>query len=256
MIRRMAVLLGIFYATAQLVGAPTKGTISVSPAVVMLKGAPGQSTTQVLTVTNATTQPFTFEMVAKDVLVTGGKRRFAPAGSVKGSLSATAVFSEKLVRVAPGESHQVSITVTVPSSPAGRAVVAMFQGTNKMQQGGLNVTGSVGTLLTFTLTDNIAMQTGPLTVQPPTSSVNLAVKQQCTNSGAEPIVAKGMLAIISASGAIVGKTALPGRRLLPGETTEMHAEYGGDLTPGRYRALLTYDVESRVVSSSVEFVAR
>ncbi|MCU1349392.1 MAG: putative lipoprotein [Acidobacteria bacterium] len=256
MIRKTALLLTALAGLTSIAHAEATGSISVTPAVVMLKGNAGQSTTQTLTVTNASSEPFTFEMVANDVLVRDGARRFVPAGEVAGSIAATAAFSQKLVTLAPGDTRQVDVTVTIPANPAGRAVVALFHGTNRIAKGALGMTASVGTLLTFTLSGDLGMQAGPLAVQAPTAASNLRIAQQCTNSGQEPFVAKGVLAIVGSAGNLVGRTALPARRLLPGEKTDIRAEYGGDLPAGHYRALVTYDVESKVVTSSAEFDVR
>jgi hypothetical protein len=256
MLRKLALSLAALCALPAATRAATTGTISVTPAVVMMRGAAGQSTTQTLTVTNGSSQPFSFEMIANDVVIEGGQRRFSPAGSIAGSIAATAAFSQKLVTLAPGDAKQVDVTVTIPANPAARAIVALFHGTNKFQDRGVTMTASVGTLLTFTLSDDVSMEAQPLAVTAPTAASNLTIAQQCRNSGREPVVAKGMLAIVTASGSLVGKTALPARRLLPGEKTDIRAEYGGDLGPGHYRALVTYDVESRVVSSSAEFDVR
>jgi hypothetical protein len=145
------------------------------------------------------------------------------------------------------------VTFTIPKNPGARAVVALFHGTKKIDRGGIMMTASVGTLMTFTIGDDVAMSTGALAVAPPTAASNLAVSQLCTNSGSEPVVAKGMLAIVSDSGQLVGKTALPAHRLLPGERMDVRGEYAGELPRGRYRALMTYDVESKSVSSSASF---
>src|SRR5678815_875396 len=68
-------------------------TISLSPAVVPLRGARGESTTQTRTLTNGLDVPLTFELVAQDVVVREGVRAFVDAGAEAGSLAATAVFS-------------------------------------------------------------------------------------------------------------------------------------------------------------------
>lgn len=258
MLRKLSLLLTALCAltATTMHAASTTGTISVSPAVVMLRGSAGQSTTQTLTVVNGSSQPFSFEMVANDVVVENGRRRFSAAGSVAGSIAATAAFSQKSVTVAPGDSKQIDVTVTIPANPAGRAIVALFRGTDKLRKNGFAMTASVGTLLTFTLSDNVALDAQPLAVTAPSASSNLTVAQQCANSGREPLVAKGMLAIVGGNGNLIGKTALPAKRLLPGETTDIRAEYGGELAPGHYRALVTYDVESKVVSSAAEFDVR
>ena len=243
-------ILLLLFACAALAG---DGTLSVSPAVVMLRGESGQSTKQTMVLTNGASQPFSFEMKAKDVVVRDGQRVMVEAGELPGSIAATATFSQKLVTVPPGETVRVDVTVTIPPSPAGRAIVAMFQGKTRSAAG---VTASLGMLLTFTLSDDVAADASALTVHPPTPTANLSVVQHLRNSGSEPVVAKGMLAIVNASGALIGKQALPPRRLLPAERFQSVAEYAGDLAPGRYRALVTYDAQGRTISTSAEFEVR
>jgi hypothetical protein len=229
------------------------GSIGVAPAVVMLRGTPGQTTTQTLTVTNATTQALSFEMIAKDVVVRNGKRMFVAAGELPGSIAGSATFSQKLVTVAPGQSARVDMTVTIPPQPASRAIVGFFRGTTRLQSNATTMTASVGTLLTFTFSDGAALTASTLSVTPPTPSANLSMHQKLTNSSTEPVVAQGVLAIVNAAGALVGKVSLPSRRLLPGEENEVTAEYGGDLPPATYRALVTYDFQGKSSTSSADF---
>jgi hypothetical protein len=234
-----------------------EGSLSVSPAVVMLRGEVGQSTTQTLSFTNGTSQPLSFEMLAQDVVVRDGKRLFVEAGSLPGSIAATAAFSPKLFTVAPGQTVHIDVTITVPPQPAVRAIAVMCHGTTKLGSGPLRMTASVGTLMTFALSgDVIAAEASPLTVQPPTASSNFVGAQQVVNSGTEPMVATGMLAIVDATGTLVGKQAIPPWRMLPGERTDVRVEYGGELPSGRYRALVTYDLTDKTLTSSAEFVVR
>jgi hypothetical protein len=115
---------------------------------------------------------------------------------------------------------------------------------------------SLGALLTFSITDTIEMAAAPLDVRPQSASASLGVKHACTNSGREPLVANGVMAVVNAQGALVGKSALEPRRLLPGESTEIGGEYGGDLDPGKYRVFVTYDYEGRTLTQSAEVEIR
>lgn len=231
-----------------------EGALSASPAVVMLRGNPGQSTTQVLTIMNSTSQPFSFEMLARDVVVRNGARSLVDAGKVAGSVAATAVFSTRTATVLPGEKRNVSVTLTVPANPTVRAVVTMFHGTSKMNSYGMHVVASLGTLMTFALTDQVSANASPLDVKAPTASTNLTLAQRLANDGKEPLFAKGMLAILNGAGTLVAKSALPARRLLPGESTDIRAEYPGDLSRGHYRALITYDLQNgKTITSSGQF---
>ncbi|HSY49251.1 MAG TPA: hypothetical protein VLC46_10605 [Thermoanaerobaculia bacterium] len=233
-----------------------EGSLSLAPAVVMLRGVPGQSTTQTMKLTNTASQPFSFDLKAQDVVVRDGRRVSVDAGELPGSIAASAAFSRKSVTLAPGESVRVNITVTIPAKPCGRAVLALFRGTTKIEQGSVGATVSLGMLLTFALSDDVLSSTTPLEVHPPTATSNLTIAQQLGNSGNEPFVATGMLAIVSSSGALVGRTPVPSRRLLPGERTDVHSEYAGDLAPGHYRALMTYQLAKTSVTSSAEFDVR
>jgi hypothetical protein len=230
------------------------GAVSVSPSVVMLRGEPGQSTTQTLTFTNGTSQPFSFEMEAQDAVVRDGSRRYVEAGTLPGGIAATAAFSHKSVTAAAGQTVRVDVTVTIPPKPTVRAIAVVCRGTTKLRGGPLPMTASVGTLMTFALGgDVIAAEASPLTVHPPTASSNLVAEQRLSNSGSAPLVATGMLALLDSRGGLVGKQAIAGRRMLPGEKADVRVEYGGDLPPGRYRALVTYDLTDKTLTSSAEF---
>jgi hypothetical protein len=250
---KLAFVFAVLVAAAALAG---DGTVSLSPAVITLRGEAGQSTRQTLFLRNSTSRALTFEAEAADVVVRDGKRVFARAGSTTGSIAATAVFSQKKLTVAPGQTAAIDVTVTIPHGSTERAVVALFHGLDKIPHGNVTATASLGALLTFTLSDGVTMTASPLVVQPQTPTSNLGVTQTCTNAGGEPLVTRGMLAVIGGDGKLVGKSALPPRRLLPGERATLGAEYGAELRPGRYRVVMTYDYEGRALSQAAEVEVR
>ena len=228
------------------------GAVSLSPAVVMLRGDYGQSTTQTLRLVNGTSQAFQFELIAEDAVVRDGKRTFVEAGLLPGSIAATAVFSQKQVNVAAGETITVTITVTLPAATEYRAVRALFRGTNTVMSGNVPVIASLGSLLTFSIGNDVTMTAAPLVVRPQSATANLAVSHLCTNSGREPFVAKGVMAILDAKGTLVGRTSMQPYRLLPGESAELGGEYAGELEPGQYRVMVTYDYEGQTLTRSAE----
>lgn len=228
------------------------GTLSLSPAVVMLEGHYGQSTTQTLTLKNGTSRAFSFDLVAQDVVTAKGARAYAEAGSIAGSIAATAVFNPSRVDVPPGGTVTVTMIVTLPPATQQRAVIALFRGTNMVMSGRVPMTASLGMLLTFTLSDRVEMKVAPLSVRPQSASANLAVTQLCRNAGTEPLVARGVMAVLDEKGSLVGKAALMPRRLLPGEQAEVGGEYAGELDPGKYNVFLTYEYEGRTLTESAE----
>ncbi|HYH08764.1 MAG TPA: Fn3-like domain-containing protein [Thermoanaerobaculia bacterium] len=230
------------------------GTLSLSPAVVMLRGDHGQSTTQTLTMVNGTSRAFSFDLVAQDVVTTDGTRTFVEAGSIAGSIAATAVFSPNRVTVPPGQTVAVTITVTLPPQTPQRAIIALFRGTNTVMSGKVPMTASLGALLTFTVSDSVELDAAPLAVRAQSATANLGVTHACRNAGREPLVAKGVMAVIDARGALVGKSPLTSKRLLPGESADFGGEYGGELDPGRYRVFVTYDYEGKTLTRDAEVV--
>jgi hypothetical protein len=230
--------------------------LSLSPAVVPLRGQPGQSTRQTLALANGTSKRLAFDLEALDVVVRDGARVFVPAGEVAGSIAATAVFSRRSVVAEPGETQSVDVTLTLPAA-AHRAVVILFRGTTKLQgEGKTEVTASIGTLLTFTLSDEYSLAPAELAVRPQTASSTLGFEQPFTNDGREPVVVKGMTAVLDGDGRMVGKVASRPHRLLPGEQTVLRADYAGELPPGSYRAIATFDYEGRAVTRTAAFVVR
>ena len=233
------------------------GAMSVSPASVTLRGQAGQSTTQILKFTNGTSQTLSFEMKALDATVRDGKRLFVEPGTVPGSIAATAAFSPKLFTVGPRQTAAISVTITIPPKPSVRAIGVMCQGTTKLGSGSLRMRASLGTLMTFALAgDVLAASASPLLVKPPTASSNFVAVQQVSNSGTETMETAGMLAILDAAGALVGEQAIPPWRMLPGERTDVRVEFAGDLPAGHYRALITYDLTHKTLTSSAEFIVR
>jgi hypothetical protein len=236
--------------------ADSDGALSLSPAVVMLRGDHGQSTTQTLRLVNGTSRPFSFDLVAQDVIAHNGERVYTDAGMTPGSIAATAVFSQNQVEVPPGESVTVDITVTLPAETTLRGVRALFRGTNRVMSGNVPMLASLGALLTFSVTGDVVLSAEPLVLRPQSTSANLGASHTCTNSGREPLVAKGVMAIVDARGALVGRAALQPHRLMPGESASLGGEYADELDPGKYRVLVTYDYEGQTLTRSADLEVR
>jgi len=233
----------------------SKPSISLSPAVIMAKGNFGQGLTQTLTLSNQTGRDFAFELIAEDVVVKDGKRIFVPAGETPNSIAATAVFSQKTVLVKPFSSASVDVRLTLPAQTSVRAVVAMFRGTDKLptSSGAVGMTASLGALITFNLTDNVKLQPEAVRVSPASETANMKIAQWISNPGTEPALPEGAAAVVNSSGALVGKATFDPQRLLPGERLEFSAEYPGELPPGNYRVLCSFQFEGKTLTSEASF---
>jgi len=229
--------------------APRSG-ISLSPAIVMLSGQPGQAHRQTLRLTNHTSRELAFRLEAQDVIAEEGRRTFVAAGERSDSVAATAVFSPKAIVIAPGATGIADVTLTVPRQSSVRGVAAIFRGQTVVgNQRGVAMTASLGSLITFTLSDDFRLDAAEPAVSEQTNTSNLAVSEWVTNVGSEPVVASGAAAVLNDAGTLIGKVPVEPQRLMPGERLAFKAEYPSLLAPGRYRAILSleYDDHSRTV---------
>lgn len=259
---RKAVRVGLWFAPlvlAQIGGslygqtaepAGPRGGISLSPSVVMLTGQAGQAHRQTLRLTNHTSRELAFRLEAQDVIAEDGRRAFLDAGERPGSIAATAVFSPKELVIAPGAVGTAEVTITMPPGSPIRGVAAIFRGqTIVSSERGVAMTASLGSLITFSISDDARIEAGAPEVADQTDTSNLAVTEWVTNVGAEPVVASGAAALLDETGTLVGKIPVQAQRLMPGERLAFKAEYPALLAPGRYRAIfsLEYDDHARKV---------
>jgi len=235
-------------------GSAARSSVSLAPAVVLVRCKFGQSYTQILTLANQTQQNFVFEMVAQDVVVRDGKRGFVPAGETARGIAETATFSQKQGVVKPGQSASVGVTFTVPPETSLRAVVALFRGLNEFSsRGPVMMTASLGTLFTFTVSENFQVEGSSVTVSAQSATTNLGITQVLTNSGSEPVIAGGVAALLNETGTLVGKALFEEQRLLPGEQLTFRAEYPRELKTGRYRVFASFRYEDKVITNSRDF---
>jgi hypothetical protein len=244
----------LLLAGSLLAAAATPHTLSLTPAVVTLRGTGGQSTVQTLTVTNANDSEMSFELAAKDVVMRDGRREFVDPVEVPASIAASAIFSTPYVTVPAGASRSVRVTLTLPAAVAHRAVVVLFRAATKVPYGQSAALVSLGTLMTFTLSDRVSIAASDLRVQPQSPAANLALAESMTNDGDEPAVAKGIAVILDDNKSVVGKATFAPHRLLPGEAATFTTEYAGELPAGHYRVLSTFEFEGRTVTRSAEVV--
>lgn len=251
----LGLAVGACVATALAQQAPSASTPSVSlaPAVLILHAKFGQSVTQTITMNNGTAHALSFEMDAQDAIVKNGKRVFVPAGELPNSIAASAVFSLRSGTIQPGSDQSVQVILTIPAATPIRAVVVSFHSKHVTTRNAVNLSASLGSLMTFILTDNIAVEAGAVHLHPATASANLKVTQSLKNTGTEPVVPVGVAAFIDANGALAAKVPFQSQRLLPGEELDFTAEYAGRLKPGVYRVLVSFQYEGKTTTNTSTF---
>jgi hypothetical protein len=204
---------------------------------------PGQSITIPYEVNNATESLFHFTVEVVDAVVQDGKRTFVPAGITEGGIAATAKSSPVEFDVAPGGHSESSVTFTMPFGSPQRAVVVYFRGrppapTDKNQP---SLQISLGALVTCKVSDQYSFSAGVFQYDPQSEAANVSVSYELTNTGTEPVLPKGTMALLNPSGKLVGKAQFQARRLLPGERDVFKTSSPAVLPPGRYRVVSVFE---------------
>jgi hypothetical protein len=214
----------------------------------------GQVATQTLTIVNHTANEVSFHVETEDVVLREGKRSFSPAGQIANGIAATSVATPAAVALKAGEEASVQVTFTVPPETGQRAVVTFFRGVAAPSvNGAIGLSASLGTLITFNLSSDYNVDIGPVQASPQTPAANMILSEDVRNSGSEPVMPKGVIVILDASGKRVAKAEFVSQRLLPDERLTFAATNPAQLAPGRYRTLSSFEFEGKVLNSAGEF---
>jgi hypothetical protein len=228
--------------------------LTVNPAVIMVKAKPGQTFSQDISLWNNTIQDMSFYMEAQDVVVRDDKRVFLPTGEAQGSIARYAVFATEDVTAHPGQAVTTRVTVTVPSTPGPRAIACVFMGRTPVgTRTSVAMMASLGALMTFTVNNDYHIQNQPLQVQVDTDAKTITFRQPVTNTGSDPVVPQGVIAITNDHGVLVARLPVAGRRRRPSETSEFTAEHAGLPKPGKHKGTLLMQHESALFTNAAEF---
>jgi hypothetical protein len=207
-----------------------------------------------MTITNQTPLDLVFHLSTEDVVIQDGKRSYSPAGQIPNGIASASVAAPASVTVKAGEKASVQVTFTLPPETGQRAVVTFFRGVSPIRADGTTgMSASLGTLVTFTLTTDWNIDIGPVQATPPTPTANMVLTQELRNIGKEPVLPKGVVVILTASGKRAAKASFDPQRLLPGERLTFSATNPAKLPAGRYRTLSSFEFEGKVQTNAGEF---
>jgi hypothetical protein len=245
-------------AVAQGGGSDTAPGLTLTPAVIMVKAKPGQVFFQELRLWNNTLDELRFHMEAEDVMVRNGKRILVPAGETEGGIARYAVFTENDMSVLPGSSVATTVTVTMPGNATTRAIACIFRGTTPIGSAKVNMTASLGTLVTFSMGvgGGFKVENQPAEVKVDSSARMIEFSESLTNTGGDPIVPKGVVAILNEYGKLIAKVPISAPRLLPGESYKLIAEHAGLPRPGKYKAQFLLENENAVFTNAADFTVK
>jgi hypothetical protein len=133
-------------------------------------------------------------------------------------------------------------------------VVTFFRGgVVSTAPGVVGLAASMGALITFNLSTDYQLEAGPVQASPQTAAANTILSEELHNRGSEPVVPRGVIVILNASGKRMAKASFATERLLPGERMIVSATNPAQLPPGRYRTFSSFEFERKVVTSAGEF---
>jgi hypothetical protein len=230
------------------------GQITVSPATISLKGSPGQATTQTFRVLNDANSVYEFVVDISDVQVKDGKRTFIPAEQSSESLASNSSTTVTSFELKPGEQQLIPVTFVLPHRTINRAVAVFFRGLPVKPTDGPRIRLNLGVVVDFSISNEVDLRVAPPQISPPSATANALITEPLANAGPEPANVRGVAVILDESGNVLGKAAFDRRRLLPGESDVLHAEYAGMLPPGRYRILCSLEYAGRTVTKTGELV--
>lgn len=222
---------------------PARAALGVSPSTMELGCAAGQSMTIPYEVSNETESPFHFTVDIVDAVVQDGKRAFVAAGITEGGIAATAKASPAEFDVAPGQPGRSSITFTMPFGSPQRAAVVYFRGKPPAPPGKNqpSMQISLGALVTCKVTDQFSFAADVFRYDPQSEAANVSISYELTNTGIEPVLPKGTMALLNSSGKLVGRAQFEPLRLLPGERSVFRTNSPAILPPGRYRVVSVFE---------------
>jgi hypothetical protein len=220
----------------------------------MTRAEPGQSVTQRLTVVNSMPTEMRFVIEAQDVVIRDGKRVYVPAGQIPSSIALNVAVTPAFVVVAPDASASVGVTLTMPAATGQRAVVVYFKGLpSAVEKDRVTVGVAMGALITFNLPGEAKLVARAITATAQSAVENVSLAQELENTGSEPAVAKGVVAILNQSGKRIAKVAIEPHRLLPGEQVVFPVAVPTALNAGHYRVLASFEYEGKVLTNAGEF---
>lgn len=228
-------------------------SIAISPSVIMLRGAPGLSTTQTLTIVNSMSLEMRFVLEAQDVVIRDGKRVYLPAGQIPGGIALDAVVRPASVVVPAGQSASVGVTFTLPPDTRQRAVVVYFKGRPSVQKGATSFGVALGALITFNLPGDARIVAGAINATEQSANENVSLSQELENTGSEPALAKGALVILNDAGKRIAKVSIEPHRILPGERLALPVTVPTALSAGHYRVLASFEYEGQVLTNVGQF---
>ncbi len=254
--------------------APKGFGISISPSIIRLSGGPGESQSSVIRVWNKSNAAMEFFVDVSDVgnrLNDRGvlERHFLPAGTLPYSCAKWILLKENQFTLPPGEYRDISFLISTPqNAQGGSAAVIFFRGSSAPPQGAqddkskpvtsVQIQPRLGVLVFYDI-KGTTNRTGTLEefkVEPPTAEGPLKLRYVFENSGNTDLLVSGNYYILDKNQALVAKENLNSIRTFPGDRGFAETVWQGELSPGDYRLVASFELgpdTAEVIVKQVDF---
>ncbi len=235
--------------------------ISISPSIIRLTAKPGDSQEAIVKVWNKSHSAMRFMLDVSDVgnrVTKDGKleRIFVAPGTLPFSCAKWIVLPETEFVLPSGESHDVKVLISVPADAAGgKSGVVFFRGVSVSEQEqasdapqkattSVQIQPRLGVLI-FAEMAGTVQRTGSLEdfkVIPPSSDRPLTLWYIFKNAGNADILVEGSFYILDQNNALVAKQNLNAIRTFPGDQGSSETVWEGQLPPGKYRLVASFEL--------------
>lgn len=223
-------------------------SVGVTPASVDAKIRPGAAHTQTYTIFNHTGARLRFRCAVTDYWYDEQNRRLmGRPGTLPRSASLWVQLTPSEVVVEPDASATVKAVITVPPDAVGSYyTMPVFEAVPEVAKPvGAASAATIGVrfrglmMLTTEAGADYQIEIAGGRATPPTASSPLGLDLDVRNHGTAHARVRGSFALIDAAGRPAGRGKLNEKRLLPGQRDSCRGDWAGELTPGRYVAVVT-----------------
>ncbi len=224
-------------------------TLGISPAFVDARVKSGATYTKDYTITNNTAARLRVRCSVADYWYDEHNARVdGRAGTLPRSASPWVQFSPAEASVEPHGSAVIKAVITVPQQANGGFYTVPVFDIEPADRAAANPgTASAGVAINFrgllmlTTLDsteyNVEVMGGR--AEPPGASRPLELQLDVRNRSTAHVNLRGQFALLDAAGRFAGRGRLDAQRLMPGQRNTVNASWAGELTPGRYTAVVT-----------------
>ena len=223
---------------------------SVTPAIIDEKVLPREIVSETITVTNLTESNVDVYAIVNNIDVSSGKQEFLNRADVelKDSLANWISVTRGVIRLSPGESRDVNVSINVNlNAEPGKyhaAISFMWGGSRAWAEN--NVKKGVATIVNIEVADNVKerLQLGTFTSRELFfATPDVSFSYDLENTGNRDLVPVGEVRIYDRKGREVGAVAAnkDGATIAPNETGQIASAWTATAGFGKYKALL--DIE-------------